>query len=160
MAIKDHLLNMISSNQFMAKKLLDDVSEEDSMARGKDNFNHIRWQVGHMLYADTYALSLVGGELKSDTDFDKLFGGGSVCSDNPSDYPAYAELRDHLFAVYDMLNEAVEKASDADLEKPTDEKEKADPKWKTISFMMMHDFYHSGQVVHIRKVLGRDRPFG
>ena len=160
MAIKDYLLNMISVNQYAAKKLLDDVSEEDSMVRGQDQFNHIRWQVGHMLYADTYALSLVGGKLETDTDFAKLFGGGSVCSDNPADYPAYAELRDHLFAVYDMLGEAVEKASDADLEKPTDEKENAEPIWKTISFMLMHDFYHGGQVVHIRKVLGRERPFG
>ena len=160
MAIKDHLLHMISVNHFAAKKLLDDISETESMERGSDDFNHIRWQVGHMLYADTYALSLVGGELQGNTDFDKLFGGGSVCSDNPSDYPAYAELRDHLFAVYDMLGEAVENVSEADLEKIAGEGNNTEPVWKTITFMMMHDFYHSGQVVHLRKVLGRDRPFG
>ena len=160
MAIKDHLLHMISINHFAAKKLLDDISEEDSMARGSDGFNHIRWQVGHMLYADTYALSLVHDELKSNNEFDKIFGGGSVCSDNPSDYPAYAELRDHLFAVYDLLGEAVENASEADLSKIAGEGKDAEPVWKTITFMMMHDFYHCGQVVHIRKVLGRDRPFG
>ncbi|SYZ72057.1 conserved hypothetical protein [Candidatus Zixiibacteriota bacterium] len=158
MTRKDHLLYMLKTNQFVIKKLLDDITEEESMIRGEGGFNHIRWLTGHLYGSDGYSFSLLGVEDEATGKYSKIFGGGSVVSDDPAVYPSMADIRDRLYKSHDKLMEVIEAAPDGDLEKEIGG-ERKQPVWQGLTFLAMHEFYHAGQIVHIRKMLGRSRPF-
>jgi uncharacterized damage-inducible protein DinB len=159
MSHRENLLYMLKINQSVIKKLLDDIGEEESMVQGKDDFNHIRWLTGHLYGADGYSLSVLGLKDESYSKYDKLFGGGSAVSADPKAYPSMTELREMLYKSHERLFETISRLSDVDLEKEIGEGEKKQPAWQPLTFLCMHEFYHAGQIVYIRKMLGRERPF-
>jgi len=55
---------------------------------------------------------------------------------------------------------ALEKASDDDLLREMGGEDGSTPVWKMITFLCMHDFYHSGQIMYHRRGVGRKWPFG
>lgn len=159
MSRSDHILYMLKSNQQVTRKLIDDITEEQSMVRGKDQGNHIRWQTGHITYCAGIILSLLGEKIDEHNKFQKMFGGGSVISEISADYPSMAELKEHLYRYQDRAIELAGKLSDADLEKETGEENNRVPIWRPITFLCMHEFYHDGQIVNTRKTIGKERPF-
>lgn len=158
MTRRDHLLYMLKTNQHVIKRLLDDITEEESMVRGEGGLNHIRWLAGHLYGSDGYCFSLLGVKDDSTGQYSKIFGGGSVVSDDPTTYPSMAELRDLLYKSHERLFKIISDLSDNELEREIGE-EKKQPVWQPLTFLAMHEFYHAGQIVQIRKMLGRERPF-
>jgi uncharacterized damage-inducible protein DinB len=159
MPIRDQVQYMIETNQQVAKRLLDDIDEEESMARGGHGFNHIRWQAGHLLYSCAYVLSLFGDTSEDLEQLKKDFGGGTEISDDPSAYPSLADLRDRLYHAHDRAISRAKEMADADFDKDVGDGENKHPIWQSVIFLCMHGFYHAGQVVQTRKILGRERPF-
>jgi len=160
MDIRDHLLYMVKTNQAVLKRLLDDVTPEDSMVRGEEQLNHICWLTGHLLNTNGYALSLTGATIEDYPEWGKIFDGGSEISDDQSVYPPWADLRERLFRIYEQMTSAYSRLSDDDLGKMVGDDQSKAPLWQRLSFLCMHDFYHAGQIVYMRKILGRKRPFG
>jgi uncharacterized damage-inducible protein DinB len=159
MTVREQLQYMVSVNKTVAGRLLDDMTDEESVVMIDKIPNHIRWQTGHMVYSNGFALTQLGSEDMEWRKYDKLFGGGSKIAGDPSVYPSIAELRETLNSFYDRELELLENISDEDLERDVGEEGKPMPAWKRFSFMCMHDFYHAGQIVQIRRALGRERPF-
>lgn len=160
MAHHKHLLYMLKNNQGIANKLLEDINEEESLTQTSERFNHIRWLTGHLVYSNSYVLSLLGDESENYKDFEKLFGMGSKLTDDTSAYPSMKSLRERLNLIHEKAIKAIEKASDADLEREVDEGELKSPLWQKVAFFSMHEAYHAGQIVIVRKAIGRENPFG
>jgi len=160
MSYRNQLIYMLKNNRDVMKKLIDDVTEEESLEQGSHGFNHIRWQVGHLLYAAGYSYSLLNQEYDDFTQYKDLFGGGAELSEDPSVYSNMADLRDKMYAVHNDVIAAMEKSSEDDLTVEIGEEGKKTTVWQTINFLCMHEFYHAGQIVNIRKILKRERPFG
>ncbi|MEW5923848.1 MAG: DinB family protein [Candidatus Zixiibacteriota bacterium] len=160
MSYRENLLYMMKVNQQVLKRLVDDITEEESLEQGAHGHNHIRWQTGHLVHSNVFILKCLGEDIDDFGNYKELFGGGSKIADDPSVYPSLAELRAQLFELQAKSIAAAEKIPDADLEKGVDWGERKVPAWQSISFLCMHDFYHSGQIVNIRKILNREQPFG
>jgi uncharacterized damage-inducible protein DinB len=160
MSIQKHLLYMLHLNQEVTKKLVDDISDDESMARGPGRHNHIRWQIGHLLYSLNYTKTLLGDSDSDYSRFEKLYGGGSEVSDDASAYPPISELKEQLYAAYQEAIALVENSAESDLTKEIGEGERKSQVWQAVTFLCMHEFYHNGQITHVRKSLGRERPFG
>jgi uncharacterized damage-inducible protein DinB len=150
---------MVNVNKTVAGRLLDDMTDEESVVMIEKIPNHIRWLTGHMVYSNGFALTQLGSKDSGWRKYEKLFGGGSEIAVDPSTYPSIAELRETLNSFYDRELELLENISDEDLERDVGEEGKPMPAWKRFSFICMHDFYHAGQIVQIRRALGRERPF-
>lgn len=159
MTIRENLLYMMRINKQALWRLIDDISEEESMRRLDGRLNHIRWQTGHILYTNSIALSLLGDETEYFNNLKETFGGGSIISIEPSDYPPMSELRKRLYELYDKLIGAVESAADDDFARETGEGKEREPVWQTLAFFCMHDFYHAGQITQLRRMMGREKPF-
>lgn len=160
MEIRDHLIYMIGVNKRATRGFLNDITEDESMDKIDGRFNHVRWLAGHMLYSMSEVLSMLDQE---NTDYKKYkpkFVGGTEVSDDHSEYPAFSELKEKLDKTYDNILAALENATDDDLEREIGEGEGKEPLWKSITFLSMHDFYHSGQVMYHRRGVGRKWPFG
>jgi uncharacterized damage-inducible protein DinB len=159
MTHKEHLLYMMQVNMMMAHRLIDDISEEESMVYEKDNCNHIRWQVGHFIHCDHYILAMLDRKPAEYDNYNKMFGGGSVLSDKVSDYPSMKDLREEYYKSHEGMINLISGMDEADFEKMTGEGDNRRPIWKPLTFLAMHELYHDGQIVITRKALGRDRAF-
>jgi len=159
MTRKDHLIYMLKFNQRVIKALIDDVNEEESMVRGEHGHNHIRWLAGHIFRSDHHSLKIMGRDDGTFEKYGKIFGLGSTISDDVSIYPSMAELRNMLYKSHDKVIEVVSNSTDAELENEITDHGEQRPIWQALTFLAMHEFYHSGQIVFMRKLLGRERPF-
>ena len=160
MAYREQLLYMLKTNRGVARKVLEDITEEESLARTSENLNHIRWLTGHLVYSNSYALSLLGDDSEDYKGVEKLFGAGSKVTDDSSAYPSMTSLRERLYSIHEKSIEALEKIEDTDLEREVGEGKHKGPVWQKMTFFCMHEFYHAGQVVNVRNTIGRERPFG
>ena len=130
------------------------------MVRPGGSGNHVRWQVGHLLYFGSYTLSLLENGGDAYKELRHCFGPGSESSDDASRYPAVAELYDRLRNVHERERNLLSGLSDADLERVDGSGEGAEPVWNQVVFTCLHEFHHYGQIAAMRTQLGKDRAFG
>jgi len=146
--------------QGAVRKVLDGVSEEDSMHQLFADMNHIRWQTGHMLGGAQSMLRVLKEDAVTTEKDKKLFGGGSQISGEASLYPEFSKLRDELYATWDKVNLAIDKTTDEFLEEEITFSEQWKPtRMEALIFLIAHEFYHTGQVVLTLRSLGKERPF-
>lgn len=153
----------VAINEWIGK-ILEDVSEDDSVQRGKDKVNHIKWQVGHLCLSASGLVKALGGdgEFEGRERYTKVFDYGAELNDDPSVYPPMNEVK----ANFDLMNSRVVEAMDgfsaADLDgvvKFSDDWK--DSRGKMIMFLTLHHAYHGGQIGAVRtKVLARKGVFG
>jgi len=158
---KKYLKQMIKSNQETIKKLIDDISEEESMRHDYEFCNHIRWQTGHLIDTARLVLKLLGERADVSDEWTKLFGYGSVLHDDASIYPSMTALKEKLYGLYDQTLSVVDSLPYEHLEREVELTEN----WKLtplagIPAFCRHEYYHGGQITVMRRVLGREAPFG
>jgi uncharacterized damage-inducible protein DinB len=158
---KENLRYLFESNHSAVRRLLDDITEDESMVCGKDNISHIRWQTGHMVYSAALTLKMLHDTADIPELWHTLFGRGSTISDNADEYPSLKELRDKLYDLYDQMEKRLDTITDEDFDKQAIIAPGFEPtSCNGTLFFCTHEFYHAGQIAIIRKVLGRDRAFG
>jgi uncharacterized damage-inducible protein DinB len=161
MNIKQALGFMLKQNEGALKKLWDEINDEESLERGKDNLNHIRWIAGHIANANGYMVNVAGGSPDIPHGWDELFRGGKEMEEDPSKYPSMKEIRNNFEANRKELYRALEEIPEVELETA---KELA-PDWnippqEALLFLCNHEFYHAGQISMMRNVIGKERAFG
>ncbi|HOD67137.1 MAG TPA: DinB family protein [candidate division Zixibacteria bacterium] len=162
MTNSENLLYMMRINQRALKALLDDITEEESMVRGRDSLLHIRWLTGHLVYNVNHVLAMIGSlPVMLPSSYKQLFDRGSAITNDPKAYPSLAALRSELLDLHDRLIDVLPGVSDDDLDEPLPKDAGFNAvRLNAASFMCMHTFYHCGQIAMIRRVLGRERSFG
>ena len=158
---KESLKKLLLSNHDTVKKLIDDIGEEESMRHDYEFCNHIRWQTGHLIDSARIMLTLLGKDEKIPDEWPKLFGYKSKIFENASIYPSMGDLREKLYFLYDQMISALDNIASDDLDKIVELGED----WKVtplegLNFLCRHEFYHCGQITVMRRVIGRERPFG
>jgi hypothetical protein len=160
MSIKEQLKYMIGVNKLVAKNILEDVTEEESLVIVDKIPNHIRWLTGHIVYTNGFALMKFGDTADDWEKLDDLFGTGSELVPDPSVYPSMTDLRAWQTDIHDRTLKAVDSIDDLFLAEDVGEEGQKRPVWQRMLFYQMHEFYHAGQIVNIRRAIGRERPFG
>ncbi len=160
MTIKEQLKYMVNINKMVAKSILEDVTEPESLITVDKIPNHIRWLTGHIVYSDGTMLIKLGDTTDDWERLKDLFTGGSELADDPSVYPSMAELRNWLNDIHNRTIKAIDNIDESALAEEVGEEGEKRAVWQRICFLLMHEFYHAGQIVNIRRALGRERPFG
>jgi uncharacterized damage-inducible protein DinB len=155
------LINYLQSIHGATKKLLDDISEEESMYQGHSRLNHIKWQTGHLVNSAGIVLKLLGAEAGILPEWEKLFEYNSELQTSSEAYPDFSDLRTKLYELYDKTLEVLQTRTNEDLEQKVKYiANREEVLLDAILWLGAHDFYHAGQITATRKMLGRDRPFG
>jgi hypothetical protein len=162
MSAKPNLQFLLSSNQGAMRRLIDDVTDDESLVRGKDDRMHIRWQTGHIVYNAWLILRTLGVKVEMPDGWYDLYKRGCDFAIDGDAYPSMDALRKQLYAYYDQINAHLAKLDDAELEKVLDPESvfKDVNALNTALFFCTHEFYHAGQIASLRRILGRDQPFG
>jgi hypothetical protein len=158
---KDNLREHLSTIHVMLKRLVDDISEEESVTILGDNPNHIKWQTGHLVFTAVLAARTLGGEIPVPDGWAAIFRRGATAPDPGAKLPLLSEIRTVLYSSHERVQALIDQTSDEYL----DTNRVIAPNWEAspmsaLLFLAAHDFYHGGQIAMIRRAIGRERSFG
>ncbi len=159
----DTAIGRMAQARGMLKHFLEDLKPEEWFRQPSEGVTHIAWQAGHVA-SSQYALCLVRSRGAQAEDeqlipeaFRKLYGRGSTPDPNPAANASPKELLATLDAVAARSEEELLGFVDADLDVPM---EKPHPMFSTnlgaVEFCPYHEMIHIGQVVLIRRLIGRE----
>ena len=140
--------------ELWVKRALEGLSEEDVRRKAGDDSNPMIWILGHLVYCRVSVANLAGGDRKHR--WSELFRRGSEKRD-PSEYPSLEDM----LAEWDRNTEEMQSAFEAATEEHLSSKAPRDfpIRDKTnagaISFLAMHEAQHAGQMLYLRKLLGK-----
>jgi hypothetical protein len=150
----------LASTQNMLGMYLGDLSDADLLVRPVPGANHIAWQLGHLIFAESH---LVSPQLPDThypavpANFAELYGKKGASDDTPSHFlskDAYLKMfNEHR----DVTKAAVAKLSDQDLDRPTVGEMAAFA--PTLGDLLLavasHTLMHAGQFTVVRRKLGK-----
>ncbi len=157
---KDAIKYALQSTHGMVGMYLSDLSDADLLARPVPNANHIAWQLGHLILAE---VDLVGKHVPG-VSFPELPAGfrekhakEAAANDSPGAFLKRAEYLSLFNNLREITVTAVDKLSDADLDRPnTGTMAKFAP---TVGALLLlqsnHTLMHVGQFTPVRRKLGK-----
>ncbi len=156
-ALRSHLITMHGA----VRRLVEDISEEESTKTIPGYGNHIKWLTGHILTTTVLSGKLLGGHIALPEGWNELFRRGAALNPDPSAFPTIEAIRERLFDYQRMVVEFLDLTNEEDLKVEIE----IAPGWQdtrlgAVLFLKAHDFYHAGQIAVIRRTLGRERSFG
>ncbi|MCL6633235.1 MAG: DinB family protein [Alicyclobacillus herbarius] len=119
-----------------------------------DVHSHSIWQlVNHITFWNEYILQRMRGLTKAGTEIDneQTFGDPG----NPMDDAAWQQTIERADRVYRELRKAVADANESDLDQAFDDQ--GTPLKVVLGDIAMHDAYHIGQIMYVRKLQGWKR---
>ena len=146
-------------NQDMLSKAIEGLTVEQWNARPQDACNSAIWLLGHIVWARSRALKLVGFTWTKP--WLDQFARGSKPSET-SQYPSVDEMLDawqDLCSTFPATLEAIpQDVLTASVQQPS-------PSFDgtvggMVSFLSMHESYHVGQLVYARRLIGNDGVVG
>lgn len=135
------------------QRAIDGLSDEE-LRRRPGNSNPLLWIIGHVGYYHAVVANILGGE--RDKRWPELFAGGAEKAD-PSVLPSLEELLAERKLNTTAMEQAFETAGEELLSSPferdfpTRDKSTAG----AVSFLALHDGHHAGQMLYLRKWLGK-----
>lgn len=142
-------------NEAMLAKALDGLEGEQWTRRPQDASNCALWILGHIVWARSRALKLLG--VTWDAPWLKHFERGSKPEDAPQ-YPSCDQVQAAWKELSDLMPFALEAATPEAMAAPASQ---PSPSFDgtiggMVSFLAMHETYHVGQVVYLRHLVGCD----
>lgn len=138
---------------------LGDLTDADLLVRAVPGTNHIAWQLGHLIMAENEMINAVcpGSMPPLPAGWDARYTKETASLDNASAFHTKAEYMNAYEQQHSSTLAALEKLTDADLDKPGPEKMKEYCKTVAEVFVMQgtHWMMHAGQWAIVRRKLGR-----
>jgi hypothetical protein len=160
MNAKDAIRTVLKGTQELVQMYVSDLSDADFLVRPVPNANHIAWQVGHLINAecDLVHKAIPGGtDMERPAGFKEQYTKDTAAVDPLKGFTKKAELLALFNRAREATLAALEKMSDADLDRPTEgQMAKFAP---TLGAMMLlqsnHTLMHAGQFTVLRRKLGK-----
>ncbi|HVU87625.1 MAG TPA: DinB family protein [Pirellulales bacterium] len=159
MNTKDTIRRSIEGADKIVAAYLGDLTDADLLVRPVPGANHIAWQLGHLIEAENMLIgAIVPGVMpKLPEGFAAKHSKETAASDDPK---AFCTKDEYLRLMREQRAgtlKALEKISDADLDKPAPEKFRAFVPTNVDVFLLAgsHPMMHAGQWAVTRRKLGR-----
>lgn len=163
MNFKEAVRKQCEIADFMLDSYLADVTSEELLHRPAPGANHVAWQLGHLITAETRLIeAAVPGSMPAlPAGFAERHVKDTAGSDNAADFLPKEEYMKVAKSVRAGMLKVLDSLSDADFDKPVSGRlppwiKKAGDCFITAAG---HWVLHSGQWVVLRRHLGRDRKF-
>ena len=149
MNARERALGQMEFTRSMVVKFVDGLPAD----RACEGDNHALWTLGHLASTDAWAAGILGVDASVPPAWEKLFGYGSKCVDDPKAYPPLAEVRTAFDEIHAKLVAFFTKATDAALDAPLKEKSGGFFKdgWDTMFKLAWHEGWHTGQLAAARR---------
>jgi hypothetical protein len=158
MTPKDVFRQVLGSGDTLLRAYVGDMSDADLLVRSVPGSNHTAWQLGHLLAGTSRMLTALGHPaIELPEGFAAAHSKETAASDDPARFAKKAEYLALLDKAKSAILAAIEATPDADLDAPAPEamREFAPTVGAVLTILGGHWLMHSGQLVPIRRKLGR-----
>lgn len=150
----------LASTQNILNMYLADLSDADLLSRPVPGANHIAWQLGHLIFAESHLVSpqLPGTAYPAvPASFAELYGKEGASDDTPSHFLGKDAYLNMFNEHRDITKAAAAKLSEADLDRPTvGNMAPFAPKVGDLLILVAnHTLMHAGQFTVARRKLGK-----
>jgi hypothetical protein len=157
---RDAIKSALESTRYLLNWFVSDFSDADLFVRPVPGANHAAWQIGNVIAGDPY---LVKSQLPDAAypelppGFMEMHGAAGTTKDGPDGFLTKAEYLSLFDAVRSATIVAVDKLTDADLDRPTtgDLAKFAPTLGQLFLLVSNHTLLHVGQFSVIRRLLGK-----
>ena len=161
MKLNDLLIDALRASDRILTTFLQDITEEDSLVRGVDEINHVRWQLGHAAVS-LWNLAAMFGTPPAWEDaqlYKKLFARGSDLYPDTQQYPSLATLRARYEEALEAAIANVRELNEERLHEMVDLTEQWRMElYQAILFLSHHTAYHAGQIALVRAKVLKKQP--
>lgn len=163
MNAKDAARTTMNTADFMVESYLSDITEQEMLVRPAAGANHLAWQLGHLISAETRLVeAAVPGSMPALPEgFAERHSKEAAPSDDPTDFLSKDEYMQLAKTVRAATLKVLDNVNDADLDNPVTGR--VPPFVKKVGDCFVtaggHWILHAGQWVVLRRHLGRDRKF-
>jgi uncharacterized damage-inducible protein DinB len=158
MSMRDHVLAVYRFNLWMAKKAVEDLTDEQMTQQPRPGMNHAAWILGHLAMERVFLRDLLGIGQSAPEGWAELFMTGTKPVAEAGKYPPKAELLAKLEETHALVEEAFRKVSDEDLDRetPHERLRQRFPKVGdvVVGLMTSHAGSHLGQLSAWRRAMG------
>lgn len=133
------------------------LTAEEWQRRPGDLSNSVLWIVGHVVWARSRAIALLGGSWSAP--WLPLFERGVKRTDT-AQYPSAEEVVQAWKDVSESLTAALENATEEALAAPAKPPSMDGKVSGMVNFLAYHETYHVGQAAYLRRWLGHEGPVG
>lgn len=148
---------------FISRAYVDDLTDEQLMLRPHPQCNHIKWQLGHLVTSEHRLINGVVPEAMPSLPpgFAENYTKDTAALDDPAKFDSKAELLRLAEQQRAATLAALDKQSDADLDKPSPEAVRSYAPTVGDVFLLQgsHWLMHAGQWVVLRRQLGKPALF-
>jgi hypothetical protein len=159
MNAKDAIRDTLNLSHFVLKSYIGDLTDAELLMRPGKGCNHVAYQLGHLISAECSLLNGIrpGSAPELPAGFAEQYTKANAGSDDPARFltkQQYLELTEKMHAATLAL---LESYPEADFAKPSPESfRKRFPTMGSIFVLIAtHPMMHAGQVVPIRRALGK-----
>lgn len=141
------------------KNYFSDLTDAELMTRPGEGCNHLAWQLGHLISSECNLLEMVapGAAAELPAGFAEQHDKANAGVDDPTKFRTKQEYLDLLDQVQAATVAALEKTTDADLDKPGPAA--FAQMFPTVGHVYVliatHGMMHAGQFVPVRRKLGK-----
>jgi hypothetical protein len=163
MNFNDGVRQQFAVADFFVESYLTDITPEEMLKRPAPGANHVAWQLGHLISAETRLVEAAkpGSMPSLPEGFAERHSKDTAASDNPKDFLSKDEYLKLAKTVRVGTLRALDSLSEADLDKPPGGR--VPPFVKRAGDCLVvaagHWVLHAGQWVVLRRELGRERKF-
>ncbi len=115
--MRKYLLKAAELNVDYAKRLVDDIPEDQMAAQPAPGMNHAAWVLGHLTYVFDSMIAVWGQQPSMSKEWKELFNVPSKPQPDRAKYPSKAQLWDAYQKAYGRIVEVVKDASDEDFDR-------------------------------------------
>lgn len=160
MNAKDVLRHSLTSTRNILEQYVSDLSDADLLVRPVPGANHIAWQLGHLIAAEVGMMTAQfpqGDFPELPAGFKEAHDKSTASSDSAKGFLAKDQYLNLFRKVRKATLTAVDKLSEADLDKPTvgNMKSYAPNLGEILVLQANHVMMHAGQFTVVRRKLGK-----
>lgn len=158
MTAKDAIRFLLKSNQSILNQYLADLSDADLLIRPAPTANHIAWQLGHMIAAEVnlFLSSIPGANLPTlPPGFAEQHSKEQSTLEPSTGFGKKEEYLALFQTVHQEVHSALEKISEADLDKDSGWGAFAPTVGDLFLTVANHEMMHIGQFTVVRRMLGK-----
>ena len=164
MQAKDAIRTALKSTQHFVNWYLSDLSDADLLVRPTPGANHIAWQLGHLVVAESMFVTKMPGLDLSGARYPDLPPGfaeqhakDKAAQDPPTGFATKAQYLGLFNQARQATLAALDKVSDADLDRPTEGRMATFAPNLGALFLLTsnHSLMHTGQFSVVRRKLGK-----
>ena len=163
MNAKDAIRATMNTGDFMIDSYLSDITPQEMMIRPAPGANHLAWQLGHLISAETRLVeaAVPGSMPPLPEGFTERHSKEKATSDNAGDFLSKDEYLELAKAVRAATLKVLDTQTEEDLNKPVAGRLPPWIKRAGECFVTAggHWLLHAGQWVVLRRHLGRERKF-